>query len=72
MWTMTTTTTTEHGYTTLKKVVRGRLLFFSSSSENKIRSIKIHDHMNNSVSNSGSVTFCIQKCVIYLTQTKHE
>ena len=56
---------------------------FSSSSENKIRSIKIDDHMNNSISNSGSVSFCIQKCVIYLTrvsidkdpdltQTKHE
>ena len=45
---------------------------FSSRSENKIRSIKIHDHMNNSISNSGSVSFCIQKCVIYITQMKHE
>ena len=34
-------------------------LIFSSSSENKILSIKIHDHMSNSISNSGSVSFCI-------------
>ena len=74
MWTTTTTTTTTDDgawvyYT--EKVMRP-LLIFSSSSENKIRQIKIHDHMNNSISNSGSVSFCIQKCVIYLTQTKHE
>ena len=60
MW--STTTTTDDGawvyYT--EKNIRGRLLFFSSSSENKLRSIKIHDHMNNSISNSGPVTFCIQ------------
>ena len=61
--------TTEH--TTLKKVRRGRLIF-STSPENKIRSIKIHDYINNSISNSGSVSFCIQKCALYLTQTTHE
>ena len=44
---------------------------FSSSSESKIRSIKIHDHMNKPMSNSGYVSFCIPKCVILLTQTKH-
>ena len=44
---------------------------FSSSSESKIRSIKIHDHMNKPMSTSGSVSFCIPKCVILLTQTKH-
>ena len=76
MWTTTTTTTTttDDGawvYYTEKSYKRSPLIF-STSSENKIRSIKIHDHMNNSISNSGSVSFCIQKCVIYLTQTKHE
>ena len=73
MWTATTTTT-DHGawvYYTEKSYKRPPH-FFSSSSENKIRSIKIHDHMNNSISNSGSVSFCIQKCEIYLTHTKHE
>ena len=43
----------------------------SSSSESKIRSIKIHDRMNKSMSNSGSVSFCIPKCIIYLRLTKH-
>ena len=45
---------------------------FSSSSESKIRSIKIHDQMNKPMSNSVSVSFCIPKCVISLIQTKHE
>ena len=74
MWMTTTTTTTDDGawvfYT--EKGYRRPPHIFSSSSENKIRSIQMHDHMNNSISNSGSVSFCIQKCVIYLTQTKHE
>ena len=62
MWT-TTPTTTDDGawvYYTEKSYKRPPLVF-SSSSKNKIRSIKIHAHMNNSISNSGSVTFCIQK-----------
>ena len=74
MWTTTTTTMADDGawvYYTEKSCKRPPLIF-SSSSENKIRSIEIHDHMNNSISSSGSGTFCIQKCVIYLTQTKHE
>ena len=53
------TTTTDDGawvYYTEKRPPH----IFSSSSENKIRSIKIQDHLNNSISNSGSVSFCIQ------------
>ena len=53
MWMTTTKTTTDDGawvyYT--EKVMRPPHNF-SSSSENKIRSIKIDDHMNNSISNS--------------------
>ena len=45
---------------------------FSSSSKSKLRLIKIHDHMNNPMPNSGSVSSCIPKCVILLIQTKHE
>ena len=74
MSTTTTTTTTDDGawvYYTEKSYKRPPHIF-SSISENKIRSIKIHYHMNNSISNSGSVRFCIKKCVRYLTQTKHE
>ena len=56
---------------TLKKSYKRPPHIFSSSSESKIRSIKIHDHMNKPMSNSGSVGFCIPKCVILLTQTKH-
>ena len=56
---------------TLKKSYKRPPHIFSSSSETKIRSIKIHDHMNKPMSNSGSVGFCIPKCVILLTQTKH-
>ena len=56
---------------TLKKSYKRPPHIFSSSSESKIRSIKIHDHMNKPMSNSGSVSFCIPKCVILLTQTKH-
>ena len=56
---------------TLKKGYKRPPHIFSSSSESKIRSIKIHDHMNKPMSNSGSVGFCIPKCVILLTQTKH-
>ena len=56
---------------TLKKSYKRPPHILSSSSESKIRSIKIHDHMNKSMSNSGSVSFCIPKCVILLTQTKH-
>ena len=59
-----------HTYT-LKKSYKRPPHSFSSSSESKIRSIKIHDHMNKPMSNSGSVSFCIPKCVILLTQTKH-
>ena len=56
---------------TLKKSYKRPPHIFSSSSESKIRSIKIHDHMNKPMSNSGYVSFCIPKCVILLTQTKH-
>ena len=56
---------------TLKKSYKRPPHIFSSSSESKIRSIKIHDHMNKPMSNSGSVSLCIPKCVIHLTQTKH-
>ena len=56
---------------TLKKSYKRPPHIFSSSSESKIRSIEIHDHMNQPMSNSGSVSFCIPKCVILLTQTKH-
>ena len=56
---------------TLKKSYKRPPHIFSSSSESKIRSIKIHDHMNKPMSNSGSVSFCIPKCVMLLTQTKH-
>ena len=55
-----------------KKVIRGRPICFPSSSGSKSRSITIHDYMNNPMSNSGSVSFCIQKCVMLFTQTKHE
>ena len=58
-------------FNTLKKSYKRPLHIFSSSSESKIRSIKIHYHMNKPMSNSGSVSFCIPKCVILLTQTKH-
>ena len=47
-------------------------MFFPSSSESKTRSITIHDIMNKPMSNSGSVSFCIPKCVIFFTQTKRE
>ena len=57
--------------TTLKQSYKRPPHILSSSSESKIRSIKIHDHMNKPMSNSGSVSFCIPKCVILLTQTKH-
>ena len=56
---------------TLKKSYKRPPHILSPSSESKIRSIKIHDHMNKPMSNSGSVSFCIPKCVILLTQTKH-
>ena len=56
---------------TLKKSYKRPPHILSSSSESKIRSIKIHDHMDKPMSNSGSVSFCIPKCVILLTQTKH-
>ena len=56
---------------TLKKSYKRPPHILSSSSESKIRSIKIHDHMNKPMSNSGSVSFCIPKCMILLTQTKH-
>ena len=56
---------------TLKQSYKRPPHILSSSSESKIRSIKIHDHMNKPMSNSGSVSFCIPKCVILLTQTKH-
>ena len=45
---------------------------FSSSSESKLRSIKVHDQINKPMSNSGSESVCIPKCVICLTQSKHE
>ena len=61
----------EYMYTE-KKVIRGRLIFFPSSSESKIRSITIHSHMYKPMSNSGFVSFCIPICVILFTQTKHE
>ena len=57
---------------TLKKSYKRPPHIFSSSSESKIRSIKIHDQMNKPMSNSVSVSFCIPKCVISLIQTKHE
>ena len=57
--------------TTLKQSYKRPPHILSSSSESKIRSNKIHDHMNKPMSNSGSVSFCIPKCVILLTQTKH-
>ena len=46
---------------TLKKSYKRPPHIFSSSAESKIRSIKIHDHMNKPMSNSGSVSFCIPK-----------
>ena len=58
-------------FSTLKQSYKRPPHILSSSSESKIRSIKIHDHMNKPMSNSGSVSFCIPKCVILLTQTKH-
>ena len=62
---------TVFGICTLKPSYKRPPHILSSSSESKIRSIKIHDHMNKPMSNSGSVSFCIPKCVILLTQTKH-
>ena len=56
---------------TLKKSYKRPPHIFSPSSESKIRSITFHDHMNKPMSNSGSVSFCIPKCVILLTKTKH-
>ena len=61
----------KRGECTLKKSYKRPPHIFPSSSESKIRSIKIHDHINKPMSNSGSVSFCIPKCVILLTQTKH-
>ena len=57
---------------TLKKSYKRPPHIFSSNSESKILSIKIHDQINKPMSYSGSVSFCIPKCAIYLTQTKHE
>ena len=57
---------------TLKKSYKRPPHIFPSSSESKIRPIKIHDQMNKPMSNSVSVSFCIPKCVISLIQTKHE
>ena len=57
---------------TLKESYKRLPYIFSSSSERKIRSIKIHDDMSKPMSNSGSVSFCIPKCVIHLTQAIHE
>ena len=54
-----------------EKVFRGHLIFFLLVQKVN-RSIKVHDQMNKPMSNSGSVSFYIPKCVIYLTQTKHE
>ena len=55
---------------TLKKSYKRPPHIFASSSESKIRSIKIHDQMKTTMSYSVSVSFCIPKCVIFLTQTK--
>ena len=57
---------------TLKKSYKRPPHIFSSSSESKLRSIKIHDQINIPMSNSGSESVCIPKCVICLTQSKHE
>ena len=54
---------------TLKKSYKRPPHIFSSSSESKIRSIKINDHMNKPMSNSGSVSFCNPKCVILLRRS---
>ena len=57
---------------TLKKSYKRPPHIFSSSSESKLRSIKIYDQINKPMSNSGSESVCIPKCVICLTQSKHE
>ena len=57
---------------TLKKSYKRPPHIFSSNSESKILSIKIHNQINKPMSYSGSVSFCIPKCAIYLTQTKHK
>ena len=57
---------------TLKESYKRPPYIFSSNSESKIQSIKIHNYINKPMSNSGSVSFCIPKCVILLAQTKHE
>ena len=57
---------------TLKKSYKRPPHIFSSSSESKLRSIKIHDQIYKPMSNSGSESVCIPKCVICLTQSKHE
>ena len=59
-------------YNTLKKSYKRPPNIFSSSSESKLRSIKIHDQINKPMSNSGCESVCIPKCVICLTQSKHE
>ena len=61
-----------HMLYTLKKSYMRPPHIFSSSSESKLRSIKIHDQINKPMSNSGSESVCIPKCVICLTQSKHE
>ena len=57
---------------TLKKSYKRPPHIFSSISESKLRSIKIHDQINKTMTNSGSESVCIPKCVICLTQSKHE
>ena len=49
-----------YGFITLKENYKRPPLIFSSSSESKVRSIKIHDLMNKPISYMGSVSFCIQ------------
>ena len=57
---------------TLKKSYKRPPHIFSSSSESKLRSIKIHDQINKPMSNSGSESVCIPTCVVCVTQSKHE
>ena len=57
---------------TLKKSYKRPPHIFSSSSESKLRSIKIHDQINKPMSNSGSESVCIPNCVLCLTHSKHE
>ena len=57
---------------TLKKSYKRPPYIFPSSLESKIRSITIHDNMSKSMSDSGSVSFCIPNCGILFTQMKHE